>query len=108
METTAGVTCSAIASNAVEKSARGLTSCADGRELVRAPCWAQPKRVRSEAEAKTRPEMKAVATAAPTRARASFDDMVLGSGSEVALNLHAGLPTGFSSSARRGGRASRG
>src|ERR687895_975852 len=87
METTAGVTCSAIASNAEPKSASGLTSCADGRAAGR-PCCAHPKRVRSDADANTRPHTNAVTTATPTRARASFDDIVLESGYEGSCSIY--------------------
>src|SRR5689334_5944269 len=78
METTAGVTCSAIETNALLASAIGFTSCTDGLAATVRDC-AYPKRVRSKPDAKTIPLAKAITTAAPNRARASVRDDI-GSG----------------------------
>jgi hypothetical protein len=68
IDTTLGVTWSAIASNALPVSASDRTS--DDATLAAAePCWAKPNRVRSKPEAKMRPQANAVTTAATYRAR---------------------------------------
>src|SRR5688572_11942322 len=75
IETTAGVTCSAIDTNALLASAIDLTSWTDGLAAFTAgrDC-AYPKCVRSKPDAKTIPVANAIATAAPKRARANVRD----------------------------------
>ena len=83
IDTTLGVTWSAIASNALPVSANDWT-CDEATFAFLPPSWAKPKRVRSNPEAKRRPQTNAVTTAAPRRARDGLVGMLA-------------VPTGISS-----------
>ena len=68
IDTTLGVTWSAIASKALPVSASDCTCDVDGFAPFEPSC-AKPKRVRSNPDANSRPQTNAVTTATPRRAR---------------------------------------